>query len=133
MTHPRLLPAAALLCCLLTACSSTTTSSGQQSATPTPTDRTSAPAERNDTSGTVHVAIKNFRFEPAEFTLCPGDTATVTNLDSTPHTLTATDKSFDTGTITPGTTATVTGPQQPGTHPYTCTIHPFMRGTLTVT
>ncbi|MEV7595954.1 cupredoxin family copper-binding protein [Kitasatospora sp. NPDC089797] len=133
MIHPRLRPVAVLLCCLISACSSAATSPGHPSATRTPASRSSAPAERDDTSGTVHVAIRNFRFEPAEFTLRPGDTVTVTNQDSTTHTLTATDKSFDTGAILPGASATFTAPQQPGAHPYTCTIHPFMQGTLTVT
>ncbi|MFJ7244385.1 plastocyanin [Kitasatospora sp. NPDC098652] len=52
----------------------------------------------------MHVAIRNFRFEPAEFTLRPGGTMTVTDHDSTAHTLTAADRFFDTGTIAPGAT-----------------------------
>ncbi|KJS58088.1 hypothetical protein VM95_35615 [Streptomyces rubellomurinus] len=62
----------------------------------------------------------------------PGDTITVVNDDTTAHTLTASDKSFDTGTIAPGKSATLTAPAKPGSYPYICTIHQFMHGTLTV-
>ncbi|MEV7026201.1 cupredoxin family copper-binding protein [Kitasatospora sp. NPDC093558] len=89
---------------------------------------TSAPSS----TGALQVTIKNFAFEPASLTVSPGQTVTVVNRDSTTHTVTASDKSFDTGNIAPGATATFTAPQQAGAHPYICTIHPFMHGTLTV-
>ncbi|MBD0694844.1 hypothetical protein BG452_17835 [Streptomyces sp. CBMA123] len=76
--------------------------------------------------------MKDFAFAPATLTAGPGQTVTVLNQDSVAHTLTAVDKSFDTGTIQPGASATFTVPQQTGAHPYICTIHPFMHGTLTV-
>ncbi|MFF1908705.1 cupredoxin domain-containing protein [Kitasatospora sp. NPDC058218] len=128
---------ALLLAGALAACSSTSTSSGQptQSAG-SATVGTSSPSAGSSSSGaaegTTHVDIRNFLFEPAALTLSPGATLTVTNQDSTAHTLTADDKSFDTGTIAPGATATITAPQQSGPHAYICTIHPFMHGTLTV-
>jgi plastocyanin len=56
----------------------------------------------------------------------------VRNNDTAPHTVTAKDKSFDTGTIDPGKTATFTAPTKPGTYDYICTIHPYMKGTLIV-
>lgn len=60
------------------------------------------------------------------------DTITVTNHDSTAHTTTADDgKSFDTGNIDPGSSATIRL-SKPGTYKYHCNIHPFMHGTLVV-
>ncbi|MFB7620630.1 cupredoxin domain-containing protein [Kitasatospora sp. NPDC056181] len=92
---------------------------------------TASPSGANSNAA-VRVSIKNFLFEPAAITVQPGATVTVVNEDSTAHTLTASDKSFDTGTIAPGGTATFTAPAQTGSHPYICSIHPFMHGTLTV-
>ena len=61
-----------------------------------------------------------------------GTTLTVTNADSDAHTLTADDGSFDTGTIDPGASATITL-DQPGTYTYHCNFHQSMTGTITVT
>ncbi|MER7752230.1 cupredoxin domain-containing protein [Kitasatospora sp. NPDC097643] len=89
---------------------------------------TSAPA-----SGQATVTIRNFLFDPANFTVHRGAVVTVHNADTTTHTLTAQDRSFDTGPIAPGTTAAFTAPAQPGAYSYLCTYHHFMRGILTVT
>ena len=62
----------------------------------------------------------------------PGEKVTVTNKDSVAHTVTANDKKFDTGDISPGKTATFTAPSTPGRYPYICTIHQYMTGMLTV-
>ncbi|GAA1247305.1 hypothetical protein GCM10009665_42870 [Kitasatospora nipponensis] len=78
------------------------------------------------------VTIKNFAFTPADLTVAPGTVITVTNQDTTAHTLTATGKEFDTGTLEPGKSATITAPTTAGSYPFICTIHPFMKGTLTV-
>lgn len=83
--------------------------------------------------GGTQVTIANFTFQPASLTVAPGAKITAVNNDSTTHTLTATKgASFDTGDIAPGKSATVTAPSKPGGYPYDCTIHPFMKGTLTV-
>ncbi|MFD7449164.1 cupredoxin domain-containing protein [Kitasatospora sp. NPDC059827] len=152
MTSPRPLPAAAalLLCAALAACSSSgspstgTTSNGAPSgavtspvqgggvATSPAQVSSAATAAAQSSTGALQVIIKNFAFAPATLTVKAGQTVTVMNQDSTAHTLTASDKSFDTGTIQPGASATFTAPQQTGDHPYICTIHPFMHGTLTV-
>ncbi|WP_030182734.1 cupredoxin domain-containing protein [Streptomyces violaceorubidus] len=83
-------------------------------------------------SGT-RVTISDFKFQPASLTVSPGATITVVNDDTTTHTLTATKSgAFDTGDIDPGKSATFSAPSKPGDFPYDCTIHPFMKGTLTV-
>ncbi|BFV55714.1 hypothetical protein KCMC57_up08180 [Kitasatospora sp. CMC57] len=81
----------------------------------------------------MRVSIKEFTFGPDTFTVSPGATVTVTNEDSTAHTLTATGKGgFDSGTIGAGKTATFTAPTAGGSYPFICTLHQFMKGTLTV-
>ncbi|MFJ2576804.1 cupredoxin domain-containing protein [Kitasatospora aureofaciens] len=94
------------------------------SAAPRPTATTASAA------GTV--MISDFLFQPANFTVHPGAAVTVVNAGTVEHTLTAQDRSFDTGPIAPGTSATFTAPTQPGAYSYLCTFHHFMRGILTV-
>ncbi|GAA4604867.1 cupredoxin family copper-binding protein [Streptomyces violaceoruber] len=90
-------------------------------------------ATRSSASGGTQVTIKDFTFEPASLTVSPGAKVTVVNKDSTTHTLTASKGgSFDTGDIAPSKSATFTAPSTAGDFPYACTIHPFMKGTLTV-
>jgi plastocyanin len=55
------------------------------------------------------LTISGFKFTPGSLTVTRGASLTVTNRDGTAHTATADDgRSFDTGNITPGATATVT-------------------------
>ncbi|MFE3827996.1 cupredoxin domain-containing protein [Streptomyces sp. NPDC059092] len=96
----------------------------------TPSASPSPPASAG---GSARVTIDNFTYAPSHLTVAPGAEVTVVNKDSVAHTVTATTgKAFDTGTIGPGKTATFTAPAKAGAYPYTCTIHPFMKGTLTV-
>ncbi|MEE4545994.1 cupredoxin domain-containing protein [Streptomyces sp. V4-01] len=108
----------------LTGCSS---SSGGSGSTPAAAS-SSAPGA---VGGGSTIVINSFAFSPATLTVHPGVLVTVKNQDSTAHT--ATDGSrFDTGSIAPGKSATFTTPKKPGTYSYICTIHQFMKGTLTV-
>ncbi|MEV7930297.1 cupredoxin domain-containing protein [Kitasatospora sp. NPDC088779] len=103
---------------------------------PGPTGSVSATPAASPSSATAPapgvVAIRDFAFEPADFTIRPGAVVTVRNADTVDHTLTAQDRSFDTGTIAPGASATFTAPARPGASSYLCTLHHFMRGILTV-
>lgn len=78
------------------------------------------------------VVIKNFAYGPATMTVAPGTKITVVNQDRAPHTVTAVNKSFDTGTIAGGQRGEMTAPTTPGTYPYICAMHPSMTGTLIV-
>ncbi|WP_327292259.1 cupredoxin domain-containing protein [Streptomyces sp. NBC_01198] len=119
---------AASLLLALTACSDS--DSGGSGSTTSASPPASSPATGG---GAARIDIKNFAFDPATLTVKPGTVVTVTNSDSTPHTVTASGaKAFDTGDIAAGRTVTFTVPAKAGTYPYTCTIHPFMKGTLTV-
>jgi plastocyanin len=55
-------------------------------------------------------------------------------MGQTAHTATATEGSFDTGTVDPGKLKSEAAAfKQAGTFDYTCTIHPQMHGTIEVT
>jgi plastocyanin len=75
--------------------------------------------------------ISDFKFSPATITIHVGDTITWTNNGPTSHTATASNGSFDTGTMKKGASASHTFTQA-GTFPYICSIHPFMHGTVVV-
>jgi plastocyanin len=77
------------------------------------------------------VEISNFKFVPATITVSAGAHLAVANKDSTAHTATADDGSFDTGDISPGSTSTI-DLSKPGRIAYHCSIHPFMHGTIVV-
>ncbi len=92
---------------------------------------TSKPTTSAGPPGGVGLTIKNFGFQPNPLQAKVGDTITVTNLDNTNHTVTANDKSFDTGQFATGTkTITLT---KPGVIAFHCNIHDYMHGTIQVT
>ena len=73
-------------------------------------------------------------YQPANVTI-PNDTAvTWINHDTAVHTATADDasSSFDTGIIPVGANATVIIKSERGNIQYHCTIHPWMKGSLTI-
>jgi plastocyanin len=76
--------------------------------------------------------IKNFVFGPASLVVGPATKITVVNEDRAPHTVTAVNKSFDSGTVPGGQRGGFTAPSSPSTYPYVCTIHPSMTGVLIV-
>jgi plastocyanin len=98
----------------------------------TATTATTAPTSTVAPVSAIAIDIQNFAFHPANFTVTPGATITVHNMDSAPHTLTASNRLFTTGQINPGQTGTVKAPATAGTYPYICLIHNFMTGVLTV-
>jgi plastocyanin len=77
------------------------------------------------------VTIKNFKFSPGSSSVHVGDTITWANKDIAPHTATASDGSFDTGTINKNKSGSHTFTKA-GSFPYICSIHPSMKGTVTV-
>ncbi len=83
-------------------------------------------------AGANAIAIKNFAFAPPTLTAAPGAKILISNNDSTTHTVTASDKSFDTGDVAGSAKATITAPTKPGTYSYICNIHQYMQGTLKV-
>jgi len=78
------------------------------------------------------IAIKNFTFAPETVQAKVGVPVTVSNADNTAHTVTADDKSFDTGDLGGGAKATITI-DTPGKYAYHCDIHNYMTGVIEAT
>lgn len=72
-------------------------------------------------------------YSPAAITVVIGvnNTVTWTNSDVAIHTVTASDKSFDSGDVLPGATFSFTF-KTPGIYTYHCIYHEWMSGTVTV-
>lgn len=96
---------------------------------PTAASSTTAPAP--PVSGTA-VDITNFTFAPATLEVKAGETVTWANRDEEPHTVAADDGSFHSPGMGANTTYSVAF-TKPGSYGYTCSIHPFMHGTVVVT
>jgi plastocyanin len=77
------------------------------------------------------VTIADFAFSPNAITVQAGSTVTWVNNDAVPHTATGDNGEFDTGSIAPGGSATITF-DTAGTIAYHCTIHPNMTASITV-
>jgi len=95
---------------------------------PAPGD-TSAAAR---TGPTVKASMKNIAFQPSRIEITVGTTVAWTNDDAVEHTVTAIDRSFDSGNMGPGATWQYTF-TKPGTYQFFCVVHPFMKGVVVVT
>lgn len=78
------------------------------------------------------VMMKGNKFDPADLTVTVGTTVTWSNTDSVAHIVTATDGAFSSGNLDPGNNFRYTF-NAAGTFDYACTIHPAMKGKVTVT
>lgn len=112
-----------------------TTESGDDSATTVQGDDSAsggnAPAPSGDAVRSGKVEIVNFAYDPDPVTIEEGGKVIWQNEDSAPHTATADDGSFDTGTLDEGKLKSETF-KEPGTYAYICSIHPQMHGTVEV-
>lgn len=90
-----------------------------------------APAPSGDAVRSAKVEIDDFTYVPDPVTIEEGGKVIWINKDSAPHTATADDGSFDTGTLEEDKLKSETF-KQPGSYPYICSIHPEMKGTVEV-
>ncbi len=77
------------------------------------------------------VTIALFRFKPTEVHIAAGTTVVWTQTDAVPHTVTAVDGSFTSGSLLKGETFQYTF-ETPGTYPYVCDFHGSMKATIIV-
>lgn len=70
-------------------------------------------------------------YAPNPVSVAVGGSVTWTNNDNTPHTSTANNGAWNSGSVAPGGSFTMTFPAA-GSFPYHCTIHPGMIGTVNV-
>lgn len=109
----------------------TSTTPNTMNAAPTSSATSQPSATAPTTAAANAVTIQNYAFSPSTITVKVGDSVTWTNQDSTAHTATADDGSFDTGVLSQGASKTVTF-SKAGTFPYHCSMHPYMKGTVVV-
>jgi amicyanin len=98
-----------------------------------PAARPAAPRQTQAAQPTrpVRNGMKNTGYLQSRLRIKVGTTVEWTNNDPFPHTVTATDKSFDSGLIQPGKTYRHTFTKA-GTFNYFCVPHPFMKGLVIV-
>lgn len=89
------------------------------------------PGESQPNAGNHAVRMVNMQFEPADLVVKRGSRIVWINEDLFPHTATATDETFDSGTIAASSSWSYVA-TQPGTHVYVCALHPGMKGRLLV-
>nr|MDQ3571104.1 cupredoxin domain-containing protein [Actinomycetota bacterium] len=77
------------------------------------------------------IVIKDFKFEPKTLEVAPGAEVTVKNEDGAAHTVTAGDRSFDTGNIAGSAQKEITVPGA-GQVSYRCDIHQYMTGVIQI-
>ena len=77
------------------------------------------------------VEVKDFKFTPGTITIKKGQKVTWKFDDSAQHNVTADDKKFASKDLANGQTYSETF-NTVGSYSYVCTIHQYMRGTVTV-
>ena len=77
------------------------------------------------------VRMAGTRFEPSTLTIRAGDTVRWFNDDALPHTVSASDGSWDSGNLAPGASFEHRF-EAAGTYPYLCRYHPGMVGAIEV-
>jgi plastocyanin len=111
-----------------------TAPAGQESGTAEATEDETTESENapsGEASKSEKVQIVEFTYEPDPVVVGVGGKVTWQNEDTAPHTATADDGSFDTGTIDKGKIGSATF-KEAGTFTYFCEIHPTMHGTVEV-
>ena len=91
---------------------------------------TTTTAAVTTTAAPVDLTVQGFKF--AALTVTAGGKINIVNKDSVPHTVTADDNSFDSGTVPASGTGSLTAPTKAGSFAIHCKIHANMHGTLVV-
>jgi plastocyanin len=131
-----LAPALIVTAFALAACGSDSggeTSSGSESTAATGTTGASGngPAPSGEAERSAKVEIVEYTYGPDPVRVQVGGKVIWLNQDTAPHTATADDGSFDTGTLERGKLKSETF-KRAGTYAYFCEIHPDMHGTVEV-
>jgi plastocyanin len=135
---PLLIAALVALSLGLVACGdsgSDSTSSEAETSPPASEESTgeteSEAAPSGEAAKSEKVDIVEFTYQPDPVTVQVDGKVIWQNQDTAPHTATADDGSFDTGTIEQGKIGSATF-KEAGTFTYFCEIHPTMHGTVEV-
>lgn len=93
-----------------------------------------APAKEavvKEAANSAAIEIHNFQFQPQTLSVTAGTTVTWTNDDTTPHTVTETNRAFHSAALDTKDTFSYTF-AAPGQYVYRCTFHPMMVGRIVV-
>jgi plastocyanin len=86
----------------------------------------------DEAASSFEIDIANFQFGPADAVVPVGTEVVWLNNDTDVHSIISTDDLFTSSEVfEPGESYAVTF-TEPGTYAYTCGVHPFMEGTVTV-
>ena len=124
---------------VLATCTAGCGSSGNKSSSSTSTTAAASgttvaggPTTTAASGGVDSITIQNFKFSPDPLGVKQGSKVTVAILDdNVPHSVTADDGSFDTGTFMKSTGPKTITVSKGGTIHYHCQVHNFMKGTIT--
>jgi plastocyanin len=95
------------------------------------TANTSAENKAPANAETKEITIENYAYSPAQITVAAGTKINWTNKDKIAHTVTADDKSFDSGLLKTNAGFSKIF-SSPGTFAYHCTPHPNMKAQIVV-
>jgi plastocyanin len=82
-------------------------------------------------AGATKIVMQNIKFVPADVTIKVGQTVAWVNEDAPQHDVVANDGTFKSDLLSQGRVFTFTF-SKAGTYPFYCSIHPQMKGTITV-
>lgn len=114
--------------------SSSSSASGSASTAPSTSSSPAAgPSKKAAAGGTIKVAMRNLAFVPKSVSAKVGETVQWRNFDTAPHNVTYVSgtKFKSSPTFTNGGTFSLKL-TKPGMIEYVCTIHPFMKASITV-
>jgi plastocyanin len=133
-----LFPALVLTALALSSCgggNDSTSTEAEEAVATAPNPEAESPPAESEAGGKLErspkVEIVEFAYSPDPVRVQVGGKVIWQNMDSAPHTATADDGSFDTGTLEKGKLKSEAF-KEPGTYTYYCEIHPTMRGTVEV-
>jgi plastocyanin len=101
-------------------------------ATVKPNEPAPKPSVPKSATRVRRTVIRNISYMQPKITIAAGTTVEWTNSDPLPHSVTAVDRSFNSGLIQPGKTYRHTFTKA-GRYNFYCMPHPFMKGVITVT
>jgi plastocyanin len=110
-----------------TSSSNTSPSSANNAVTSTASTSTASTSTASQNS----IAIQNYAFSPSALTIQKGANVTWKNDDSVQHTVVSDSPAFSSPLLNTGDTYTFQF-NSTGTYPYHCSIHTYMKGTITV-
>jgi plastocyanin len=116
---------------VIAGCTSSSNPSPGQVTSTASTSTASTSTASTSTASQNPIAIQNYAFSPSALTIQKGASVTWTNYDSVQHMVVSDSPAFSSSLLNTGDTYTFQF-NSIGTYPYHCSIHTYMKGTITV-